>query len=384
MIESPLALAALIAAVTALGFWLENRFSWARTVGASLLIIGLGATLSNLNLVPATSPVYDIVSGPITSLAIVWLLLGVNLQDLKSAGPRMLLAFGLAVVATSIGAFVATLLLGSTLPGEAWKLAGALTGTYAGGSLNFVSVAREVGLADSVFAATAAADNVLTALWMGATLMLPLWLGPLFARRASDAAPTEKPPDSVSRPANNQPARLLQTAQLRPFDLITLFALGLTLILVADRIATTVPQVPAVVWLTTLALAVAQLPAVRRLEGAFTLGLISLNLFFVIIGIGSRLAEMLHLGPQIFVFTALVVALHGLILYGSAWLFRLDAGTTSVASQAAVGGPSTAMALAAARGWPELALPGVLVGLLGYAVGNYAGLAMAALVRSLG
>jgi uncharacterized membrane protein len=56
----------------------------------------------------------------------------------------------------------------------------------------------------------------------------------------------------------------------------------------------------------------------------------------------------------------------------------------SVASQAAVGGPSTALALAVTRGWNRLALPGVLVGLLGYAVGNYAGLAVAALVRRFG
>ena len=48
--------------------------------------------------------------------------------------------------------------------------------------------------------------------------------------------------------------------------------------------------------------------------------------------------------------------------------------TTSVASQAAVGGPSPTLALATSRGWHELALPGVVVGLLGYGIGNYAGL----------
>ncbi|NES71184.1 MAG: DUF819 family protein, partial [Okeania sp. SIO2D1] len=47
-------------------------------------------------------------------------------------------------------------------PEDSWRLAGVMTGTYAGGSLNFVSVGREVGLADVMFSAAAAADNVLT------------------------------------------------------------------------------------------------------------------------------------------------------------------------------------------------------------------------------
>ena len=64
-------------------------------------------------------------------------------------------------------------------------------------------------------------------------------------------------------------------------------------------------------------------------------------------------------------------------------LVRTDVATLSVASQAAIGGPTTAMALAIARKWPALLLPGLAAGLIGYAVGNYAGFGIAYLVRSL-
>ncbi len=93
--------------------------------------------------------------------------------------------------------------------------------------------------------------------------------------------------------------------------------------------------------------------------------------------------EILRVGPEVLYITALVVFVHGIIVYGGGWLARLDIGTASVASQAAVGGPSSALALAIARDWPRLALPGIAVGLLGYAVGTYAGLGVAWLVRSL-
>jgi uncharacterized membrane protein len=142
MIDSPLALAALVAAAAALGFWLERRFPWAEKLGASLLVIALGAALSNLGLVPARSEVYDAVYGPVTSLAIVWLLLAVDLRDLRAAGPRMLGAFALAAAATVAGAFGAVLLFGAVAGEETWKLAGTLVGTYTGGGLNFAAVGR--------------------------------------------------------------------------------------------------------------------------------------------------------------------------------------------------------------------------------------------------
>jgi uncharacterized membrane protein len=54
-----------------------------------------------------------------------------------------------------------------------------------------------------------------------------------------------------------------------------------------------------------------------------------------------------------------------------------------VASQAAIGGPSTALALATSLGRPQLALPAVAIGLFGYLLGTYLGLAMAALLAGL-
>jgi len=373
VISDPVALLGTLLAISAIAFWLEGHFGWAQKAGASLLIIIFGAILSNLNLVPVASPVYEIIMGPVTSFAIVWLLLSVNLRDVVKAGPRMLLAFGVAVVATMTGAIAATLLFGGAFPGNAWRMAGALTGTYAGGSVNFVAIGREVGLSDSLFAATVAADNLVTAVWIGATLMLPVWLV-RFYPSAGPAAQPEGGSDGLG-------GKSLDVLSARLRDLLTLGALAAALVVFAGWIARATPAIPSVLWLTTLALAVGQIRAVQALQGSFQLGLLALNLFFAIIGIGSRVSEILTVGIEVLYFTATVVLVHGLLAYGIGRLLRLDVETVSVASQAAVGGPSSALALTTARGWGRLALPGVLVGLLGYAVGNYAGLAVAALMK---
>ena len=89
MIQNPLFLTALVAFATALAFILDQKVKWLSKVGASLLALILGAILSNSGLVPASSPVYSVIEGPLTSLAIAWLLLAVNLSDLKvAASPR--------------------------------------------------------------------------------------------------------------------------------------------------------------------------------------------------------------------------------------------------------------------------------------------------------
>ena len=171
--------------------------------------------------------------------------------------------------------------------------------------------------------------------------------------------------------------------ELRPFDLVLLLALGLIVIRIVELIRPLVPAVPGVVWLSTLALAVGHLPPVRRLSGAMQLGIVALNLFFAVIGIYSRVGEILRVGLQVFYMTAAVITVHGILTFGLAGLLKLDVETTAVASQAAVGGPSTAMALAVSKKWSGLVLPGVVAGLLGYAFGNYAGLGVAWLVRML-
>lgn len=394
-------LAALIAAVTALAFWLDHRFSVLSKVGASLLVILFGAVLSNLGVVPHTSPVYRAVEGPVTSLAIVYLLLSVSLADLREAGPRVLVVFLVASLGTSIGALLGAVTFAGALGPDTWKLAGAFTGTYTGGSLNFAAVGRGLGLPASTFAAAAAADNVTTTLWLGVTLALPVWLmrrtsGSVEAGPRPADAPGANPPGAAPRPGDAAAAdpdgetTASDTDDAHPFwsrspvsllDLTSLAALGVGVLLMAHILGRWIGGVPEILWVTTLALALAQLPAVQALEGAGHLGNLGLHFFFVVIGIRSVVAEILKVGPEVFYYTVLVVAVHGIILYILGRAVRGTIPMIAVASQAAIGGPSTAMALTVSRDWPGLMLPGVAVGLFGYALGNYAGFGVAYLTR---
>jgi uncharacterized membrane protein len=152
---------------------------------------------------------------------------------------------------------------------------------------------------------------------------------------------------------------------------------------VAGWLGGRLPGLPEVLWLTTVSLALAQVPAVKRVAGAAMLGNYLVLLFLASNGARSVVANIFEVGPAVFYYAATTVAIHGAIIFGVGRLVGLDAGTITVASQANVGGAASAMAMASARGYGEKLLPGVAVGLLGYAVGNYTGFAVAQLLRGV-
>lgn len=442
MIIDPIAIVVVLAAVVFAAVWLE-RFRPFKALGSALVSILLAMFLSNVGLLPGVSPAYDVLASTGVSVAIVLILLGVQVRSIVSAGPAMLAAFGIGAVGTALGAVTAALALSAQVGPETWKLAGQYTGTYTGGGVNFAALARALETSSDLFSAAVAADVALTAIWLVACLTLPLLLKGRSAEAATEleaeeprglrspggAAPAQRDGvagsgaaapeqhDAAGRVAPREradvatagaaPAGARGEAPARPVrapaadgegdlehplnttgepvslaEAAALVTLGLGLVWLAGRLAVFVP-VPEVLLLTTLVLAVAQVPAVRALSGSALWGNYLLHLFLAANGAQSVIANIFAIGPGVFWFAILTVGIHGLVIFGVGRLVGIDAGTLAVASQANIGGPASAMALAGARGYTRRMLPGIGVGLLGYAVGNYIGFGVARLVRSL-
>ena len=144
-----------------------------------------------------------------------------------------------------------------------------------------------------------------------------------------------------------------------------------------------IPGIPEVLYLTTIALVLSQFPFIRRLRGAQVASYFALHMFFVVLGASSVVAEVFQAGLPIFGFMIAIILVHMLVAYGFGWLARIDLPTVTIASQAAIGGPGSALALSMAMKWDRLVTPGVIVGIFGYALGNYMGFACSYLVRLL-
>ena len=368
MITHPLSVFLILAIVVWVAVFLETRFALFKALSAALVGILLAMVLSNVGLIPAQNKAYDVLIDPGISLGIVLILLSVNISTIRSAGGPMLLAFGLGAIGTAVGAFISALVLAPLIGPETWKLAGQFMGTYNGGGVNFAALGRAFDTSSEMFSAAIAADVLLTALWMAACLVAPLF----FSRRQSVQRSGEQD-GLIGSLYKSTPVRLQDAA------LLVIIALGA--VWLAKHLGTLVPGIPEVLWLTTIALAVGQVPYIRQLSGAGLWGYYLLLLFLATNGAQSVVKNIIVIGPGVLYFAIGTVVLHGVCVFGLGLLFRLDATTLAIASQANVGGPASAMALATARGAADRVLPGVAVGLLGYAMGNYTGFAMGMLVR---
>lgn len=376
MIEHPVALLAFMLALIAGSRALEKRVSFVQQISSAVVCTLLGILLSNLGVMPHASPAYDGVNTYAIPYAIVLVILASDLRELRHAGGVMVTAFALATAGSFAGGLLAGLAFAPAIGAESWKLAGQFAASFVGGGMNFVAVGRGLATEPTVFAAAAVANNLSTVPWMLAQVVIFRALARFYR----------------AQPAHEHAAGAGTAAEIRAkwdhadigiTDLAVLGGLPLAIIWASERLSPLLPGFPLVLWQTTLALAVAQAPVFKRCNGAAVLSYFALHLFFVAIGTSAVFSALLGQGPLLFAFMLTVVAVHAAIVYGVGWLLRLDLANITIASQAAVGGPGSALALAMSMEWPGLVTPGIIVGIFGYAVGNYVGFACAYATRAL-
>ncbi|MHC4262669.1 MAG: DUF819 family protein [Planctomycetota bacterium] len=375
MIESVPALLAILCGAIVLSEWLA-RTTPLRHVGTALLVIVVTAIVANVGLIPTVedgSPVYDALFDEGIGLAIFWLLLKVELRALRRAGPAMLSLFLIGAAGIAIGVPVAMWLVGGPErfgPNGA-GLGAMFVGTYTGGSVNFnlLSVLYRVDEQPALYAGAAVVDSLMTTVWMVLGVFLPRLLG-------SDAA---APIDAT------QSADLEEdTERLHPLDLGLALGLGLGALALSREISAHLaarggPEIPSQIVLTVIALVLAQVPALARLRGTRTLGLFGVYGFLAAIGALCDVEALIGVGDlalPLLAFVAVTLTIHGGLVFTAARLLRLPPELAAVASQANVGGGSSALALARSLGRSDLVLPSILLGSLGTAVGTFLGIAI--------
>lgn len=379
----------VLSGLVALSEYLVRRTAL-KHMGSALLVIILTAVAANVGIIPTSStaenPVaaYDIIFSVVAPVSIFWLLLQVNLREVYRAGLPMLSLFLVGSFATTLGAIVAMILVGGAgaFGDNAAALGGMFAGTYTGGSVNFNAVALHYDvMRDGVlFGGAIVVDNIITAIWISATLVIPR----LFSGRRREALQGGAETREVLLGIEDD------TEEMHPMDFGIVIALGLGSLWFSEWLSDVFTAngivVPSILIITTLALIFAQFPMVSRLRGARSLGMFAVYLFLAVIGaycdIGA-LAGIGDLATSIMLLTSMIVAIHAVAVFGIAAVFKVDLAIASVASQANIGGGTSALALARSLGRDDLVLPAVLVGSLGNALGTYLGFWVAAILPGL-
>ena len=140
--------------------------------------------------------------------------------------------------------------------------------------------------------------------------------------------------------------------------------------------------VVAILAITTLGLFASTIPAVNRIKKTFQLGMYFILVFSLVVASMADLGKMLSNENSEFLISILlyiVLAVVGSLLLHSvlSWIFKIDVDNFLITSVALSMSPPFVPVVAAALKNKIIVISGLIIGIIGYAIGNYLGVALA-------
>ncbi|RRD64463.1 DUF819 family protein [Fretibacterium sp. OH1220_COT-178] len=371
---------AIIVGWAAVSIYLEQRYRWAAKVSGAIIALLGALVLANLGVIPTDSPVYDTIWGYVVLLAVPIMLFKANLRKIWLESGRTFLAFHIAAIGTVVGSILGLLFFGRWMP-EALQVAAMITGSYIGGTVNFVAMSTQFQASQNVINASIVADNLNMALYFFVLLAIPSLL---FFRRHYEH-PYEKAANEGLREGENRAASYWGRKEIALLDIAKVVAAGFILVAVSVKLAGWMgahPSLPAAlrgilgskyfVVTTLTVVAVTLCPRFfEEARGSQEIGTFLIYIFLVVIGTPASVRAIFLQSPIILLFCAFVVLVNMVVTLLVGKLFGFNLEELLVSSNATIGGPTTAAAMAISKGWDDLVLPAMLVGVWGYVIGNW-------------
>ncbi|XP_063946694.1 uncharacterized protein LOC108214255 isoform X2 [Daucus carota subsp. sativus] len=321
--------AALFATAT-FGLWSE-RTKIGSMISAALVTILVGIAASNLGVIPYEAPAYSVVFQYLLPLTIPLLLFRADMWN----------------VIHSTGTLFSAFLLGS--------------------AVNYIAIGEALKVSPSVLAAGVAADNVICAIYFVILFMLASKI-PAEPPSSNDGAATEWTSGS------NLP--VLQSAAAIAISM----ALCKSAMWMSKLLGVQGGILPIVTALVVILATLLPTQFAYIAPAGDAIAVVLMQVFFAVLGASGSIWNVINTAPSIFVFALIQVTVHLLVILGLGKLFQLDLKLLLLASNANIGGPTTACGMATAKGWGSLVVPGILVGIFGVSLATLFGISFGLLV----
>jgi len=355
-------------------------------VPALLLCYLIPAIYNTLGIIDGqSSRLYFVASRYLLPATLVLLTLAIDLRSIVRLGPKLLILFGTATFGVMIGAPLALLLwqwlAPETVAGDTWRGLTAVAGSWIGGGANQAAMKEVFAIESNLFGTMVAVDVIVANVWMAVLLWMAANQQRLDQRRGADVTALT----ALRKQVEQLEAERARIPQLP--DLMFIVAIGFGATGLAHALATPLANAfAAYAWAERLSLAseffwivvlattfglLLSATRVRDLEGAGASKIGSAMLYVLVAAIGMHMnLRAISSSPSLFGVGLTWIAIHALLLIGVTRLIRAPTFYLAVASQANIGGAASAPVVAAAF-HPSLAPVGVLLAVLGYALGTY-------------
>jgi len=340
------------------------------------------------------SKLYFVAKNYMLPTSLVLLTLSIDLKGIIGLGPKALILFLTGTVGILLGGPLAILLVSTFSPEmvagngpeAVWRGMATCAGSWIGGGANQAAMKEVFEVGETIFAQMITVDVLVANVWMAGLLIIAGKSRQIDAWLKADTSAIDTLKDRISA-YQAETLRIPKTA-----DTLMVLAAGFAVTALShflsgriaagcEELALTNPWIKdfnltsTFFWLVVLATTggvMLSFTRLKNLEGVGASRIATVFLYLLVVTIGLKMDVFaIFNNPGVFVIGGIWMLIHILLLVGVTILIRAPVFFMAVGSKANIGGAVSAPIVAAAF-HPSLAPVGVLLAVLGYALGTYA------------
>jgi uncharacterized membrane protein len=371
----------------ALILFLSTRLSFVNKIGTVVICYAAGLLLGLLDIIPVSiSETQELLMRFSILVGIPLVLFSENILKWIHMAKKTFLSLLLGVVSVVVLVIVGYFIFRERIP-EIAKVSGMMIGVYTGGTANMAAIARGLGVEEDLFILTNTVEIAVGALILfflitGAKPLFGLFMRPY---KADENSNNQSDLDISSFESYEGFFSRSQLPDLgKAFGIaLVIFATsyGMSFLFTGDF-----RQTFPILAVTTLGILASLIPAVHSIKKSFQLGMYWIYMFCLIIASKADIISLFNpesvgLLVNMFLFIGFIIVgslvVHSLL----SWIFGISVDEYIITSTALADSPPFVPVVAAAMRNKEVVVPGMIIGVIGYAIGNYLGVAIAYLLK---
>ncbi len=368
----------------ALVLYLAQKYSLIRRIGSVVICYAVGLLIGNIGILPENSQEFqDVITTIAIPLAIPLMLFSLDARAWFKMAPKTMLSLILGLVSMLVMVFLGYFLFKEKID-ETWKVSGLLVGVYSGGTPNIAAIKMVLNVDPDTYILTHTDDLII-----GAFLLLFLITGAqrFFLLFMKPYRYNEDRIDDGKTFGISEDFESYSGIFRRPVFLPLLKAIGFSILIfgIGAGLSLIVPEnakmAVVILCITTLGIVASLLPFVNKIGKTFQAGMYLILIFCLVVASMADISKFnlssMPLFSYIFIAVIGSLFLHAIL----SAIFKINVDDFLVTTTALAMSPPFVPVIAAALKNKKVIIPGLVVGIIGYAVGNYLGVFVATVLK---
>ena len=366
---------------------LDIKYTLVNRIGTVVICYGMGLLIGNIGILPdGIAAFQENIYSICVILAIPLLLFSLDIRKWISMAGKTMLSLVLGITSVIVMVILGYFLFRDVIP-DIWKVSGVLVGFYSGGAPNAAAISLALDMEPEVFILTQTYDLVVGAVTLLFLMILAQRFFLLFMRPYK---PTGQEEVGDTRESYHDQYESYEGIFSRRIFLPLLAAIGLSILIlgisagISQLFFKELNTALLILGITTLGIATSFIPRIKKIEKSFQGGIYLILVFCLVFASMADISMFSMESMPLLVYILLAVPgallLHGIL----SKIFKVDVDNFLIISVALSMSPPFVPVVASSLKNREIILPGLIIGLVGYALGNYIGILLGKMIQLFG